>query len=90
MEGDRVILEFDFAEGLKTSDSQAVRIFEVAGADGVFVPAEAVIEDDKVILDSAVESPEYVRYAWQPYTNANLVNGEGLPASTFFTTVSKN
>jgi sialate O-acetylesterase len=54
------------------------------------VPAEAVIEDDKVILDSAVESPEYVRYAWQPYTSANLVNGEGLPASTFFTTVSKN
>ena len=90
MEGDRVILEFDYAEGLKTSDSQAVRIFEVAGADGVFVPAEAVIEDDKVILDSAVESPEYVRYAWQPYTSANLVNGEGLPASTFFTTVSKN
>ena len=24
-----------------------------------------------------------VRYAWQPYTRANLVNTTGLPASTF-------
>ena len=90
VDGDKVVLEFDFAEGLKTSDSQALRIFEVAGADGAFVPAEAVIADEKVVLASSVESPEYVRYAWQPYTSANLVNGENLPASTFFTTVSKN
>ena len=27
--------------------------------------------------------PIAVRYAWQPYTRANLVNGAGLPASTF-------
>jgi len=24
-----------------------------------------------------------VRYAWSPMTNANLVNEEGLPTSTF-------
>jgi sialate O-acetylesterase len=90
LDGGRVVLEFDFAEGLKTSDSQGLRVFEIAGTDGVFVPAEAVIAEDKVILSSAVEGPEYVRYAWQPYTSANLVNGEGLPASTFFTAISKN
>lgn len=90
LDGDKVVLEFDFAEGLKTSDSQEVRVFEVAGADGVYMPASAVIADDKVILTADVESPEYVRYAWQPYTSANLVNGEGLPASTFFTSISKN
>ena len=27
--------------------------------------------------------PEFVYYGWQPFTNANLVNSEGLPASTF-------
>jgi sialate O-acetylesterase len=90
VEGDDVILEFDFAEGLKASDSQMLRCFEVAGADGGFVTASAVIADDKVVLSSDVESPEYVRYAWQPYTGANLVNGENLPASTFFITISEN
>ena len=90
VEGDDVILEFDFAEGLKASDSQKLRCFEVAGADGGFVTAAAVIADDKVVLSSDVESPEYVRYAWQPYTSANLVNGENLPASTFFITISEN
>ena len=90
VEGDDVILEFDFAEGLKASDSQTLRCFEVAGEDGCFVTAVAVIADDKVVLSSDVESPEYVRYAWQPYTSANLVNGENLPASTFFITISEN
>lgn len=90
VEGDDVILEFDFAEGLKASDSQTLRCFEVAGEDGCFVTAVAVIADDKVVLSSDIESPEYVRYAWQPYTSANLVNGENLPASTFFITISEN
>ena len=90
LDGDKVVLEFDFAKGLKTSDSQGLRVFEIAGADGVFVPVDATIIEDKVILSSDVEAPEYVRYAWQPYTSANLVNGEGLPASTFFTAISKN
>ena len=90
LDGEKIVLEFDFADGLKTSDSQELRVFEVAGSDGVYMPAAAVIEDDKVVLTSDVQSPEFVRYAWQPYTSANLVNGEGLPASTFFATVSKN
>ena len=30
-----------------------------------------------------VKDPKVVRYAWQPFTRANLVNEEGLPASTF-------
>lgn len=90
VEGDHVILEFDFAEGLKASDYQTLRCFEVAGEDGCFVTAVAVIADDKVVLSSDIESPEYVRYAWQPYTSANLVNGDNLPASTFFITISEN
>ena len=90
VDGDKVVLEFDFADGLKASDSQSLRCFEVAGDDWTFVPAEAVVADDKVVLVSGIESPKYVRYAWQPYTSANLVNGEDLPASTFFTTISEN
>ena len=46
--------------------------------------AKAVIEKDKVRLTSSrVKNPKYVRYAWQPFTRANLINKEALPASTF-------
>ena len=37
-----------------------------------------------ICLDASfLREPTLVRYAWQPYTRANLVNGTGLPASTF-------
>ena len=81
--GEQIVLSFDFADGLKTSDGQALRCFEVAGYDEVFVAVEAVIVEGKVVLKVPVQSPMYVRYAWQPFTRANLVNGEDLPCSTF-------
>lgn len=76
---------FDFAEGLKTADGQAIRTFEVAETEGLFHPAEAeILPDGRVRVSSPeVKHPRLVRYGWQPYTMANLVNGAGLPASTF-------
>ena len=83
-EGDEVALSFDWAEGLCSSDGDAVRTFELAGEDEQFRPAEACIEGSSVRLRcKEVRSPKWVRYGWQPYTRANLVNGSGLPASTF-------
>lgn len=87
--GEQTVLSFEHADGLTTADAQALRCFEVASEDEVYVPAEAVISDGKVILTSEIRSPWYVRYAWQPYTRANLVNGDGLPASTFCAPVSR-
>lgn len=80
---DRVVLEFDHAEDLKTSDGESLRCFETGDVNGIFRPAKAWIEGDKVIIGTDGTSPHYVRYAWQPFTRANLVNGAGLPASTF-------
>ena len=79
-----VICRFHNVEGLCTSDGCAPRTFELAGADGMFYPAEAIIERGRVVL-SCVEVPEptLVRYGWQPFTRANLVNADGLPASCF-------
>ena len=77
---------FDYAEGLTTSDGKALRTFELAGTDGLFHPAEAkVIEGTaKVeVRSDKVPEPVAVRYGWQPFTEANLVNSAGLPASTF-------
>ena len=82
--GRKVRLSFDYAEGLTTSDGQPLRTFEVAGPDGVFYPAQAVVRHDAVVVESPqVEEPCSVRYGWQPFTRANLVNAAGLPASTF-------
>jgi sialate O-acetylesterase len=74
-------------QGLVASDGKPLDGFQIAGADKVFVPAEAKIEGDAVIVSSAnVSAPVAVRYAWtnDPVT-ANLANGAGLPASPFRT-----
>ena len=76
--------------GLRTASGERIIGFEVAGKDGIFHPAEARIEGDFVLLTCPeVAEPAEVRYAWQPFTRANLVNGAGLPVSTFKTRVSK-
>lgn len=75
---------FDYAEGLQTSDGMPIRTFEIAESDGIFVPARAEVIDKKVkVWNDSMAHPHLVRYGWQPFTRANLVNSEGLPASTF-------
>ena len=84
-EGGEVLLIFDDADGLTTSDGRPPRTFEVAEDDGLFYPASARIEGRQVrlCLPREVNRPRFVRYGWQPFTRANLVNSAGLPASTF-------
>lgn len=77
-------ITFDYAEGLHTSDGQPIRTFEIAEYDGLFVPAQAEIVNGKVkVRSDKIACPQLVRYGWQPFTRANLVNGDELPASTF-------
>lgn len=86
IEDAKVVLLMDNAEsGLTTSDSNAPLVFEVAEYDGLYYPATATIEGGKIILGGFPDDirPRFVRYAWQPFTRSNLVNGAGLPASTF-------
>lgn len=58
--------------------------FEVAGADGQFVPAQAVVENGRLkVWAEQVPDPRYVRYGWRGWTEFSLYNKEGLPASPF-------
>ncbi len=83
-----VTVTFDNASGLTTSDGAAPRTFEIAGRDGVFYPADAVIDGPAVrVASESVSRPCYVRYGWQPFTRANLINADSLPASTFKITI---
>ena len=78
-------VSFDYAEGLKAAEEGSdLFTFELAGEDQVFYPAKAVVEGNQVkVWSDKVKNPKIVRYGWQPFTRANLVNGAGLPASTF-------
>ena len=76
-------LSFDHSAGLTAADGR-LKAFEVAGIDGLYHPAEARIEGETVIVFSEkVKKPHFVRYGWKPFSDGNLVNGAGLPASTF-------
>jgi sialate O-acetylesterase len=86
VEGGAVRVKFDHAVGLMARGG-TVGGFEIAGADQKFVPAEAKIVGDAVVVRSpAVTAPTAVRYAWADYPDtANLDNGAGLPAAPFRT-----
>jgi sialate O-acetylesterase len=74
---------FEHAEGLHSS-GDALKGFEVAGADGHFVPATASVQGMSVVVSAPeVVEPIQVRYAWESFTDANLYNRAALPASTF-------
>ncbi|MBO5866088.1 MAG: sialate O-acetylesterase [Bacteroidaceae bacterium] len=81
----KIVVEFGDAMELKTSDSQALRGLEVGGAVGAMesVPSENIKFNGSTIVIEGFGKAQRVRYAWKPYTDANLVNEAGLPASTF-------
>jgi len=72
--------------GLKSRDGKPLSEFQIAGADGKFVPARATIDGDEVVVEAkAIAVPTQVRFGWRNKANPNLVNMEGLPASPFQT-----
>ena len=83
--GQDVYVDFYPQEALRSADGGPIVGFEVQdAADGLFHPVTAEVTGGLVRLDcAAIRAPKAVRYAWQPYTRANLVNATGLPASTF-------
>ncbi len=82
-DGPAVRLWFTHAQGGLRARGAALG-FELAGEDGHFVPAEASVEGETVLVSApGVLHPKSVRYAWSNVTDANLYNADGLPASTF-------
>lgn len=64
--------------------NSATNGFEVAGADGKYEPAEAVLAGNTLRLKAAqVRGPCAVRYAWYDNPPVSLYNTVGLPAAPF-------
>ncbi len=80
-----VRLTFTHALGLAPAD-EPLTCFTIAGADRKFVPAEARIDGESVIVRSdAVPAPVAVRFGWGAADQPNLRNAAGLPAPPFRT-----
>ncbi len=84
-----LLLRFDRAVSGLTVRGTELRGFMIAGAERVFVPAEAEVVGNQVRVRSGrVPYPVAVRYAWADNPErANLCNGEGFPADPFRTDV---
>ena len=86
IDGNKIILSFTETGSGLTSDG-TLKHFAIAGADGKFVWADAVIVGNQVVVtNKSVKKPVAVRYAWADNPEgANLRNAEGLLASPFRT-----
>ena len=82
-----LVLSFKNAEtGLYAYDS--LKGFEIAGADKVFYPAEAIIINrgkNIYVKSNKVSNPIAVRYAWCNWIVGTLYDANLLPASSFRT-----
>lgn len=90
-EGDALRLFFSYAEGgfvthpCPDREVPETLSFELAGADGIYHPAAAMLEGSTIVLrSSAVPAPTQVRYLWVDYRESIPLFGKnGLPMAPF-------
>jgi len=87
VKGNKIILGFKYVgSGLVSHDGKPLNYFTIAGSDGKFVSAAAVIKGNKLVVSSPeVSSPVAVRFAWTEVAEPNFYNKDGLPALPFRT-----
>jgi len=84
--GSSIVMEFDnVGSGLEVRGDKLTG-FTICGEDKQFVPAEAMLDGNKVTVRSAnVANPVAVRFGWTNLAEGNLFNKEGFPATPFRT-----
>jgi len=86
VKGNRVVIEFTNADGLKTTDGSAPKGFWLAGSDKTWRQATGIIKGNTVEIEaSSLAVPAFIRYAFSGKPDVNLVNGANLPAYPFRT-----
>jgi sialate O-acetylesterase len=87
IEGDKIRIRFsNIGSGLMVKGGK-LNCFAIAGEDGKYVWADAVLDGDSVVVHSPeVPAPKNVSYAWAGYpVDPNLYNKEDFPAVPFRT-----
>lgn len=87
LDGQKVRVTFDVDGSTLTSGTQPVEAFTLAGDDGVYHAAQAVIDgvDAVVVSSAAVPEPKTIRYAWAGVPRSTLSSAAGLPVAPFRT-----
>ena len=86
VEGNKIRLDFNYVGPGLMSLGGPLTHFTIAGEDKKFVPAQAEIENNTIVVSSnLIDNPVAVRYAWSNTAVGNLYNLEMLPASVFRT-----
>ena len=86
-------LELDYYKEMEANQGNQVPEnftgFEVAGADGIYYPAEYHFNKQKlnsiILTSSKVSQPIYARYAWYNYGPVTIFGKNGLPLAPFRT-----
>ena len=82
--GATAIAHFTRTDRLHSRDGRPLTDFELAGTDGKYFPASAVIRGRTVeIMCAEVPAPKSIRFAWHETARPNLDNGLGWPAYPF-------
>lgn len=82
--GHKLEICFKYGEGLRTINNKSVDDIFIAASDKKFIPAQTKISNDSLqVWSSEIKNPRYVMYGYTSYSNGNLINAYGLPASTF-------
>lgn len=86
VDGAKVVVTFDTGGDGLTAGAGPVNGFMIAGQDGIYQSADAIIDGDTVVLTCPdVPAPQTVRYAWAGVPCSTLTNKSGLPAAPFRT-----
>ena len=78
---EKIIVEFDYAEMGMTSYDREIVGFEIAGKDGIYYPAKAVLFDNKtkvMLTSDQVPEPVGVKYGFRNYQPLNLFSNFGF------------
>ena len=84
IDGSEVFVDFYHADhGFKVCGEE-IKNFEIAGEDGVYVPAKAAARGSTIILSNErITNPVAARYMWVDYAEVTLFGKNGLPAAPF-------
>jgi sialate O-acetylesterase len=86
VEKNKIRIQFDNVPTTLLSKGGEPTDFYIAGADGVYVPAKAVIEGKSIVVSSrSVKEPVDVRFGLTNTAMPNLFSAEGLPVNLFRT-----
>ncbi len=84
MDGRSARVWFTSKSALCSREPERVAGFELAGKDGTFHTAKAMLAGDHVVVQSErVPEPAFVRYAFTDTGEGDLENAAGLPALSF-------